>query len=283
MFVLAIAKTDTKASKVDSPTTASGGAAKPSAEEIAAKLANPNAPLASMLFKLQYRTFEGTLPNAEDQTGTTLLFQPSFPFTRENGDVIFFRPAIPMLLDQPVFNTASSSFESESGLGDIGFDLAYGRTTKEGMLYAAGIVASLPTASEDSLGNDRFSLGPEFLFGKISKKHVIIAFPSHQWDVGGSGNVDVNQTNLQLIYTYLPGGGWNVGSAPVMTYNHVTDESTIPLNLSFGKTVIWEGRPWKLGMEINYYVENPDAFAPDWMIGLSIAPVVENVFASWFK
>jgi len=51
----------------------------------------------------------------------------------------------------------------------------------------------------------------------------------------------------------------------------------------FGKTVIWSGRPWKLNAEINYFVERADAFGPEWMIGFNVAPVVENVLASWFK
>jgi hypothetical protein len=96
--------------------------------------------------------------------------------------------------------------------------------------------------------------------------------------VGG----DVNLTSAQLFATYLPGGGWNVGSAPVMSFNHETDDWTLPLNVSIGKTEIWNGRPWKLGMEINYYVEQPDPFGPEWMISFSIAPVVNNVLARWF-
>ncbi len=35
-----------------------------SAEDAARDLANPNTPLASLKFKLQYRTFKGDLPNA---------------------------------------------------------------------------------------------------------------------------------------------------------------------------------------------------------------------------
>ena len=283
VFVLTIDQTDAGSVAVESPTTSSGGAAKPSAEEIAAKLANPNTPLASMTFKLQYRTFDGDLPDAGDQDSTTLLFQPSFPFKLENGDVIFFRPAFPFLLDQPVVNVDASGFDSESGLGDIAFDLAYGRTTKAGILWAGGIVSTLPTATEDALGTDSLTLGPEFLIGKLTKKYVIGAFPSHQWDVGGSGNADINVTSLQLFYTYLPGGGWNVGTLPIMSYDHESDESTIPLNFQLGKTVVWKGRPWKLSAELNYYVDQPDAFGPEWFIGFNAAPVVENVFASWFK
>jgi hypothetical protein len=266
----------------ESEVSASGAAAEPSAEEIAAKLANPNAPMASLTFRLQYRTFAGDAPGASSQDSTTLAFQPSFPFTLANGDVFFFRPNIPIQLSTPVPDPAGG-FSTESGLGDIVFDLAYGRTTKTGMLYAGGVVVSLPTATEDALGTDRYSLGPEFMIGKLSKKYVLGMFPSHLWDVGGSGNADVNVTNLQLFGTYLPGGGWNVGTSPILSYDHNSDQWTIPLNFTFGKTVIWNGRPWKLSAEINYFVEKSDAFGPEWFIGFNVAPVVENVLARWFN
>jgi hypothetical protein len=266
----------------ESEVSASGAAAEPSAEEIAAKLANPNAPMASLTFRLQYRTFAGDAPGASSQDSTTLAFQPSFPFTLANGDVFFFRPNIPIQLSTPVPDPAGG-FSTESGLGDIVFDLAYGRTTKTGMLYAGGVVVSLPTATEDALGTDRYSLGPEFMIGKLSKKYVLGMFPSHLWDVGGSGNADVNVTNLQLFGTYLPGGGWNVGTSPILSYDHNSDQWTIPLNFTFGKTVIWNGRPWKLSAEINYFVEKSDAFGPEWFIGFNVAPVVENVLARWLN
>ena len=74
-----------------------------------------------------------------------------------------------------------------------------------------------------------------------------------------------------------------MGTAPVMSYNHESDEVTIPINLNAGKTVIWSGRPWKLDAEINYFVDSPDAFAQEWFIGISIFPVVENGLTKWFK
>jgi hypothetical protein len=266
----------------DIPETNSGGASQPSAEEVAAALANPNAPMASLTFRLQHRTFDGDVPDASNQSGSTLAFQPSFPFTQSNGDVIFFRPNIPIQFNSPSPDPATGGFKSESGLGDIVFDVAYGRTTKTGMLFAGGVVVSLPTATNDALGTDRYSMGPEFMIGKLSKNYVLGMFPSHLWDVGGSGDVDVNITNLQLFGTYLPGGGWNYGTSPILSYDHNSDQWTIPLNFTFGKTVIWNSRPWKLSAELNYYVERADAFGPEWFIGINVAPVVENVLASWF-
>jgi len=254
-----------------------------SAEEIAAELANPNTPMATLNLKLQYRTFEGTLPGADNQSSSTLFFQPSFPFPLENGDVVIFRPGIPIQLDFAFPDASPSGFGSESGIGDIAFDLAYARTTKAGMLYAGGLIASLPTATDDALGTDRYTLGPEIMIGKLTKKYVIGAFPNHQWDVGGSGDKEINLTTVQLFGTYLPGGGWNYGTSPIISYDHIAHQWTIPLNFTFGKTIIRNGRAWKLSTEINYFVDQPDAFGPTWFIGFNIAPVVKNAMANWFK
>ena len=65
---------------------------------------------------------------------------------------------------------AESMVLQGGGMGDITFDLAYARTTKSGIIWAAGIVSTIPTATDDELGNDRWTLGPEFLIGKLSKK-----------------------------------------------------------------------------------------------------------------
>jgi len=105
-----------------------------SAEEIARELANPNTPLATLNFKLQFRAFEGSLPGANSQNGTTVLFQPSLPFPLDNGDLVLFRPAIPLIVDQPVFN--GTGFDGESGIGDIVFDLAYAPKNESGLLIA---------------------------------------------------------------------------------------------------------------------------------------------------
>jgi len=34
---------------------------------------------------------------------------------------------------------------------------------------------------------------------------------------------------------------------------------------------------------LNYYVARPDAFGPQWMIGVNITPVVPNVIDQWIK
>ena len=51
-----------------------------SAEEAARELANPNSPLASLTLKVQYTTFKGDLPNADDQDKFGLTFSRFYRF-----------------------------------------------------------------------------------------------------------------------------------------------------------------------------------------------------------
>ncbi len=255
----------------------------PSAEEVARELANPNTPLASLTFKNQFRFYDGNLPGADDQWNYTMLFQPSFPFALDNGDQLIWRPALPIVIEQPVFNPTNGTFYDVSGLGDFGFDLAYAVTTDSGLLIATGLFTTLPTASASELGGGQWSIGPEFLIGKITDKYVLGFFPNHQWDVAGWTGRQVNLTTAQAFATYLPGGGWNIGSSPIMSYDWVTEQWNIPINLNVGKTVMLNGKPWKLSVEGNYYVSRSSTFGSEWMFGINIIPVIANPLAKFFN
>ncbi len=180
-----------------------------------------------------------------------------------------------------MFDSVTGTFGGETGLGDIAFDLAYAPKTEGGLIFAYGLISSLPTATND-LGTDRWTLGPELLIGMVTPKYVLGLFPNHQWDIGGSGDVDISLTSIQAFYTYLPGGGWTVGTGPTVTYELEGEQWTVPLQINAGKTIVLNGRPWKFSAELNYYVEKSDAFGPRWMLSFNIAPVVKNGLASLF-
>lgn len=264
-----------------------------SADEIAKELANPNSSLASLTFKNQYRWYKGDLPRADDQGNYTLLFQPVFPFPLENtasgGKAnLFIRPAIPLVVDQPTPNASGATFDWDktTALGDIGFDIAYGVSEKNGFIWAVGAVGTLPTATDSKVAGKQWRLGPEFFIGKATEKGLFGIFPNHQWNITGWGEGEKYQystTQIQPFLKYLPGGGWAVGSLPIMTYDWEGEEWTIPLNLTVSKTLKWGNTPLKLELDVNYYVEQPDAFGPEWMIGLNITPVVPNFINNWIR
>jgi hypothetical protein len=80
---------------------------KPTNEEIAKELANPNTALTSLKFQFQYFSFEGDLPRADDQDMFRIFLQPVLPFPLESGKTVWVRPGIPLVFDQPVFDEGS--------------------------------------------------------------------------------------------------------------------------------------------------------------------------------
>jgi hypothetical protein len=247
-------------------------------EETARQLANPNTPLASLTLKSQFTHWQGNLPGASGVNSGTLLFQPNFPFPLSSGDTLFCRPAFSYVLNQPVVDSLQH-VDTEYGFADMGMDLAYGRTTKSGYLFAAGLLSGMPIGS-GRLSSDTWTVGPEVLVGKLSKEYVIGIFPSQQWDV--SGPKDTNLTSIQPLLSYLPGGGFVIGSSGAITYNWESEQWTVPIQLILSKTLKIGKMPIKIALEANYYVEKSDALGQEWMVGLNITPVVPNVLATMF-
>jgi hypothetical protein len=262
---------------------ATGGPAAPSAAEIAKELSNPATPVSSLGNNIEYRKFKGDLPGAGDQESWIYTFQPAFPFPMGDGKILAFRPAFPVLLQQPVFDATTGGFEDKGvELGDIPFDLAYGGTSKSGLITLAGLFGVLPTHTDDAVGSDQWRLGPELVLGVTKKWGVLGGLFSHQWNVGGgSDEPDTSISSLNYFYAFNLGGGLQFASGPTITYDWEADSGnrwTVPLGVGLSKTFIKGGRPIKTQLQLFYNVEQPDAFAQEWGVKLTITPVVKNPF-----
>jgi len=263
-----------------------------SADQIAKELANPAGSLASLNLNLQYTSFKGDLPKANDQDSWTVIFQPTLPFpVGDSGNRIIFRPAVPIPVDQPIFDTGKVKFDSaDTGLGDITFDLVYAgnkmKDKKNGYLWGIGAAGTLPTATEDDLGGDQWRLGPEVFGGIIREWGVVGALVSNQWNVGGSNDDNYSTTTGQYFYAYGLGGGWQIAASPVITYDWEADSDqawTVPVGIGLAKTTKLGGHPWKFQMQVQKFVEQPDPFGPDWLLKFTVTPVVQNKLAGLFR
>jgi len=268
-----------------------------SADDVARELTNPNNDLAKLTFKNQYRWYTGDLPNADDQDNYTLLFQPVFPFTlgkTESGDnqVFFLRPAIPLVVDQPIPDPTQADFWSEeTAIGDTSFDAAYAVTRKDGWVFAGGMIVTLPWASDTDVSGGQYRVGPEFLVGKLSKWGLLGVFPYHQWDVAGTRgpkekrDADYSLTSTQLFVVHNAGNGWTVGTTPIVTYDWESEDWTVPVQLNITKTVLLGAskRPWKFELEVAYYAEQSDLFGPEWLLGFNVTPIVNNFVEDLFR
>ncbi|MGI9309794.1 MAG: hypothetical protein ACR2P6_11065, partial [Gammaproteobacteria bacterium] len=250
----------------------------PSAEEMAQKLANPTNPIMTIGNNIDYVSFDGDLPGADDESSFRYLFQTVFPFKlSDNKGTVFFRPAIPVFFNEPVPDGIGNYDDKGIDLGDIGFDLSYGNTSKSGWIYGAGAVGTIPTATDNALGKDLWALGPEALFGKIGSWGAVLGLATHQWDYAGSGDGEINTTSFTYVYAFGLGDGWQLAAAPVISYDHTQNSDnalSLPLGIGIAKTAIIKGRPWKFQVQYWNYVENNEAFGAEHLLRLSISPVV---------
>ena len=258
-----------------------------SADEVAKELANPAGALASLNFNLQYTEFTGDLPKSDDQESTSLIFQPVLPFpVGDKGRRIIFRPAVPLVFDQPVFDARDKDFDSaNTNLADITYDLVYAGTTmkdkQNGFLWGIGMAGTFPSATDDDLAGDQWRLGPEVFGGILRKWGIVGALVSNQWDVGGTNNTPYSTTTAQYFYAYGLGGGWQIASSPVITYDWQADSGeawTIPIGVGVAKTVKLGSHPWKFALQVQKFLVQPDAFGPDWLVKLTLTPVISNPF-----
>ncbi|TGD74874.1 hypothetical protein E4634_06690 [Mangrovimicrobium sediminis] len=255
-----------------------GSLGSPSAAEIAAELSNPNTAMGTLNLNLDYTAYQGDLPGAGGQESWRLLFQPSLPYPLDDTTNVFFRPAIPVVIEQDV-PAGIGEFDSvDWQLGDIGFDLALGKTLPGGYVVLGGVVGTLPTATDDLAGRDQWLLGPEVALAMTRPWGVVGVLLTHQWDIAGEDDYDTNVTGGQYFYAFNLGGGWQINGTPTFSYNHEArngdNKLSFPLGIGVSRTLLLGGRPWKFGVQYWHYVASPDDFGPDYQLRFNVSPVV---------
>jgi hypothetical protein len=274
---------------VPSDPAAAGSRPEMSADEIAKELANPVTSLASLNLKLEYRTYRGDLPHADSQDSWSLLFQPVFPFPLANDWNLIARPAFPILLQQPVLNADGLDFRDEGiDLGDTTSDLLYGKTDeKRGLLYGVGAVTTLPTHTDEDVGKNNLTLGPEALFAVIGEWGLAGALVGQQWDIAKwDDHPETSLTTMQYFCAFQLGKGWQFLTTPTISHDWEADEDdkwSVPIGAGIARTVKIGRMPIKFALEAQYYVAQPDTFSPEWYFNFKITPVIANPFLGLFQ
>jgi hypothetical protein len=261
------------------------------ADEAAKELANPAGALASFANNFSYQTFDGDLEGADKEDMWSYTFQPVLPFpVGDKGRRIIVRPAITMSFNQPVFDSDAGKFTHlDTEFSDITFDAVYaGNTMKTkgvGYLWGFGVAGTLPTASEKELGGDQYRLGPEIFGGLLRKWGVVGALINNQFNIGGSGESH-SKTTIQYFYGITLGNGWQILSAPVLSYDWKapSDEAwAIPIGTGIAKTTKIGKTTWRFQLEVQHFVKQPDSFGSEWLLSFEARPVIENPLLKWFR
>ncbi|MBN3519352.1 hypothetical protein JYB62_05000 [Algoriphagus lutimaris] len=276
-----------------------------SMEEVAKKLANPNASIGLLGLPIDFINYGGDLNGANSQNAFKVSFQPSLPYVVKPGQNIFFRPLIPIIISQPTINE-SGEFEKQGvDLGDIGFDLAYGITWESKWITLLGIVGSAPTATNKQLGTGRWMLGPEMFLGKNTSWGMFGVLLTQSWSLNKNSAADhdgiqtpedfmflndiyypdnetgqdyrLNITSGQYFYTINLKKAWQIQAQPTFTINHKASKGnkiSVPIGTGLSKTIKAGKNPLKFSIQYWYYAVSPENFGPQHQIRFQIGRIV---------
>jgi len=275
-----------------------------SVDEIALELSNPVTALRSLAWDMEYRTYQGDLPGANDQTGFINVFTTSWPIKLSNGKSLLLSATIPIKGDQPYWKpvwyldydefvirqipyldeTMGGFGVGHDHLGDIGIDIGYGGVNESGFFSMVGIANVFPTSEDASAKRAQWLIGPEFALGQVTSWGLFGARAKHLTDIDGEGaqelgKLDTNETTLKLFFAYALGNGWQIESNPIILYDWEAvsgNEWTVPIGVGISRTIMFGRIPTKLAFEIQNFVVSPDRFGPEWLFTFSLTPVIST-------
>jgi hypothetical protein len=145
----------------------------------------------------------------------------------------------------------------------------------EGFYWGAGPVLYYPSATNSTVGVNKWGSGPSVAFVKKDEgPWVLGAVVNNIWSFGGPpGSSDrTNQFLLNPFVSYHFADGWSVGSSPNITTNWIASGGkwTVPVGGGFAKAVRLGEQPIKLDLDAYYNAVRPKAANETWLIQVTL-------------
>lgn len=227
--------------------------------DLAKQLSNPVASLISVPF--QWNHDSGYGPNDGDKT--VLNIQPVIPISLNADWNIIARTIIPVVWQDDIAGDSGS----QSGLGDVlaSFFFSPKEPGPGGIVWGVGPAFLLPTATDELLGSEKWSLGPTGVVLKQAGPWTYGALANHLWSVAGEDNrSDISSTFLQPFVSYTTDDAWTFVLNSESTYDWKAEEWSVPINMAVSKLTKFGDQPVSLQLGARYWADAPEAGADDW-------------------
>jgi len=154
-------------------------------------------------------------------------------------------------------------------------------------VWGLGLDAAFPTASEDLLGDGKWSMGPSALYAYMGPKWKIGGLLQNYLSFAGDGDRDdVRLSNLQYFVYYSISDTMSIGAGPNIIANWEAtsgNKFTVPVGLGINRTFQIGKVPVRVGVEFHYNVVRPDGVGADWNFRTYIIPAVPSALFGWMK
>lgn len=235
-----------------------------SKEDLAKAAQNPIANMISL--PLQNNINTGIGPDNETQN--ILNIQPVYPIILNDDWNVITRTILPVI-SQPDVLTGDGRV---NGLGDLNFTAFFSPATSGALTWGVGPTFILPTATDETLGPDRWSGGLAAVGLTMPGNWVIGSLLSNVWSFAGSGENDVNVFTWQYFINYNLPNGWYLTSSPIITANWEADSGnqwTVPFGGGVGKIMKFGKLPVNGQISAYHNVESPEN-GPDWQFRIQL-------------
>jgi hypothetical protein len=222
--------------------------------EIAKQAQNPIASVISVPVENDFNPHTGI----KKEDSYVFEMKPVVPFKLSNDWNLITRTVIPVIQVPDL----SPTIHGTSGLGDVQTSLFFSPAKVGKVIWGAGPVISLPTATEDILGTKKVSIGPTAVALSIQGHWLFGALVQNLFSVAGpSARPDVNQMLMQPFVNYNLRHGWYLTSSPIITSNWEVSSNnrwTVPVGGGVGKIVHFGKLPVNAHAQLFRNVERPD-------------------------
>ena len=222
---------------------------------LAQELTNPLADLMTIPIQMNFDDNYGV-----DDAGSkiTTNIQPVGPFEMGKDWNLITRTIIPLVhQDEVVPGTGT-----QSGLGDINLQLFLSprKATSSGLIWGAGAVLYLPTATDSLIGAKKWGAGPTGVVLKINGPWTYGGLGNHIWSFAGdSDRPDINNTFMQPFMAYTWPSAWTLSLQSESSYNWEMEKWSIPVNTAISRLVYFGRLPVSLQAGAGYWLETPES------------------------
>jgi len=159
--------------------------------------------------------------------------------------------------------------DKKTGLGDMNAFAAYLIDTgNPAVSFGLGPQLTVPTASKDELGSEKWSGGfANVLFNASSAKIQYGYLLTWQASFAGDSDRDnVNIAAFQPFAFYQLGGGTYLRATPIMNYNFENDDYSVPLGLGVGQVIKKDKIVYNVFVEPQVSVADDGPGQPVWQV-----------------